>query len=372
MSKAKDIFKTVMDYYYILPFKVGRKINPKFNNEIASVICSQYQKISHCFTTLKCRPIEAIQLTLLNFQVDTKKKIAIILQGPPDYKDNFTFETIKMYRKLFPESVLILSTWKNVSNEYISSIKKLDCVVVLNEQPPYTGIGNVNLQVLSTLSGLKKAKELGCAFAMKTRTDQRIYKASTCSFLLGLIRTFPSECEDQQGRIVVLQGSTGCMFIPYYIADFFYFGMIDDMLKLFSRKLSDKQFSDRKEMDKFDMELAEKYPIGQALHYCAPQNFIMESYAKQIGFSIDGSVKQYWDFVKKSLICISVSQIDLFWRKYSLNIFENTWSHEFEFGDSEDQLLTYNWTFENWLSLVSGEIKYDSKYEEYKLRKRVM
>lgn len=369
-SKIKKIAQKGFEIYFSIPFRIISQIHKKLPQEMMSAICRSYEKQETHYTTLRCRPKTGNQVIVLPKDISViHQDFAIVLQGPPAFDDDFTYESILLYKKIFPGVKIILSTWRNIDNSYIEKVKKVDCYVVLNDLPQKTGRGNVNYQVKSSRTGILKAKELGCRYVIKSRTDQRIYNSSLCNFIEALLTKFPSNIPNQKKRIVILQGSTGCMFLPYYIADFFYAGSVEDMLKLFDEYEEDKyNFKNRDEIDRYDLQCYENNPLGKALHCCAPQNIIMEKYASEIGYIPDYTVKQYWDFVRDGLIGITVEQIGLFWRKYTSNIFENSWSHSYEFGDSSDQLLTYNWTFDNWLSLYMNVITYKPEYEKYQLR----
>lgn len=373
MSNIRKAIYKLCRIYVGWPIRLSNKISFKITTEFIVAICDELQKIMGVYINLVCKPKRESQYSVLRMENKIhKNKIAIVLQGPLDIRDNFTLDTIKIYKKLFPNEEIIISTWQDAKKEDLELFHKTGCHIVLSNYPKTSGRGNVNYQIKSSLEGIKKAKELGCKYVIKSRTDQRISKANVVGYLYSLLKTFKPGNSIQNSRIVILQGSTGCMFLPYYIADFFYFGHVDEMLRLFSCKLENTHFNNREENNKADLEIYSKFKIGKALHLCAPQNYIMENYAREIGRIPNDTVKEYWDFIEQCTVPISVSQLGLIWRKYSNNIFENAWSHEFEFEDSEDQLLTYNWTFENWLSLISGEIKYDPKYEKYRLRKRVI
>ena len=66
---------------------------------------------------------------LENFQINSKDKkfssrIAIIIQGPISNNSSFITETIKIYKKIFPRSLIVLSTWDDEKAK-LSEIKKL-------------------------------------------------------------------------------------------------------------------------------------------------------------------------------------------------------------------------------------------------------
>ena len=84
--------------------------------------------------TLHSRP-----KTISNFHLkpsNTNSESAILVQGPIDQSNDFTFQTLKMYRGLYSlKSPIILSTWDDENEKSIQNIKKLDIEVVLSKNP---------------------------------------------------------------------------------------------------------------------------------------------------------------------------------------------------------------------------------------------
>jgi hypothetical protein len=87
-------------------------------------------------------------------------KVAVVIQGPSLY--------VKNIKKAFNGShiKLIFSTWNDEEPQYESSD-----IVVLSEKPNNTGPHNLNLQKITTLAGIKKAKELKFDYVLKWRSD---------------------------------------------------------------------------------------------------------------------------------------------------------------------------------------------------------
>jgi hypothetical protein len=89
-------------------------------------------------------------------------KTACVIQG--DIRVDIRF-VLKEMQKYF--DVVILSTWKSEKDK----IQKGDFVLVLNDTPKVSGYSHRNYQRYSTARGLEKAKELGCDYVLKWRTD---------------------------------------------------------------------------------------------------------------------------------------------------------------------------------------------------------
>ena len=161
----------------------------------------------------------------------------------------------------------------------------------------------------------------------------------------------------QKARVISLSMNYGNMFYPYFFSDFFYMGTSEDMLKLFDGCLDDrKQFN----MDKNSSK--REYSI---LEY-APEVYIMKKYLKSLGCSGDCSLRDYWDGIKKYLICVDMKMIDLYWPKYDGKFNLNTFYGDYFIdNDSQNYAKTENFDFINWFNLYTGIINYKPEYEKY-------
>tara|TARA_Y100000004_G_scaffold146629_1_gene167563 strand:+ start:6573 stop:7169 length:597 start_codon:yes stop_codon:yes gene_type:complete len=133
-------------------------------------------------------------------------KRAIVIQGPTNYYElmSSTWKGDK-----------IISTWEN---EKIK-IKKNE-ILVLNKIPKEKGTANLNLQKISTLNGLLKAKELGYKRAIKTRSD-----------------LFPTDFQQFEKLLNTnyrLNATYWCLNDDGYIVDYIYEGEIDTLIDCFS------------------------------------------------------------------------------------------------------------------------------------------
>jgi len=121
------------------------------------------------YVSLYRRPKTSSQIVLIEQPNEINKVSAIVMQGPLCGEDNFTAETVRLYGKLYPDVLVVVSTWKDEDSKIIEELlNEKNCEVVLNEYPEHSGILNLNYQVVSTLGGIKKAKELGKQFVFKT------------------------------------------------------------------------------------------------------------------------------------------------------------------------------------------------------------
>ena len=93
---------------------------------------------------------------------------AIIVQGP------ITQMEYDFIRDAWGSHQLIISTWEGCVAQF-----NPNDIVIYNTIPNETGIQNLNLQRVSTIAGLLKAKELGYTHALKIRNDMYPTNAQT-------------------------------------------------------------------------------------------------------------------------------------------------------------------------------------------------
>jgi hypothetical protein len=133
----------------------------------------------------------------------------LIVQGPT-FCDNVL--NIKKYWNGIP---IIFSTWKDCNKDCYS----VDDIVIYNEYPTNNGVKNLNLQKVSSLTGILKAKELGYKRVIKWRQD--FYPSD----YKKLIKLFKEDCINFYAYMMHEHG---------YITDYFMEGEIDDMINLFN------------------------------------------------------------------------------------------------------------------------------------------
>lgn len=154
----------------------------------------KYSEDSQEEYSLYVRPKYASQMPVQRGLSAAQKRTAIVMQGPLVREHDFTLETVKCYKKLFPDAVVILSTW---DTEDIGTLRQLqeqeNCQVVTLAQPEHSGILNLNYQIVSTMAGIRRACELQREYVFKTRCDQRFLKAGLLDYMVSLCEAFPLE-----------------------------------------------------------------------------------------------------------------------------------------------------------------------------------
>ena len=167
---------------------------------------------------------------------------AIVFQGPIEYANNYTAETFKFYRATYPNVPIVVSTWKGeATNDFRRECRENSVVLLENEPPELRGPANINLQLKSSLQGVRYVQENTSAkFVLKTRTDQSMSYARFLVYFKNLLETFPPKGDKLRGRIIFL-GSDIHRKWPFSPQDFLSFGHVEDISKLYDIPFHGKQ-----------------------------------------------------------------------------------------------------------------------------------
>ena len=254
---------------------------------------------------------------------------AILIQGPILYEDDFTLETVRIYRKMFPESAIIVSTWSNEKKEVLQEIKDEGAIVCISELPDSNTARfcSINLQLINTKKGIEQAGKLGFAYCMKTRSDQRVYSKNAISFCKKMLESYPiGSDEHAMGRIITTSMGTFNKRL-YNVSDLLLFGHTSDILQYYS--CPEDTRNHKNEMSIQDYIEYSKRRTGEiwfSTHY-------LEALGHQLLWTKEDSDKVMRDY----FIIIDAESIDLFWPKYTKR--EYRWR---AYNDTEMVPLTYS------------------------------
>ncbi|TWT82711.1 WavE lipopolysaccharide synthesis [Planctomycetes bacterium CA13] len=263
----------------------------------------------------------------------SKTNIAVVVQGPVIEEDNQTFESLKSYLDLFPGNPIILSTWDTTPPSTLSAIENLGVHVVTSPEPEHPGPANLNMQIVSTRCGLRKAKELGTLYAVKTRTDSRMHAPRIADYLVGLLKAFPiDQGGAQQERIAVLDHATR-LYIPYHPSDILMFGRVEDLTLYWSMPLAGP-------------EVKLTYPQNFDEWVSEPMSEVMlcRHFLEQLDIPLDGSIQQWWRILSDRFICVDRSSLNFLWPKYNYHL-------DHRLSDLDEYS---NWavcTFRDWINI---------------------
>lgn len=266
--------------------------------------------IKNNYITFHSRPKKSINISTSTFKDEKQDELAIVIQGPIINKDEFTVESINLYKKIFPDALIILSTWQNSNKNTLDHIDSLGIKVLLNEKPSDPGFFNVNMQLITTLEGIKYAKAYGSKYILKTRTDQRIHRHDLFCFFKNLQRLFPPIDGWQLQRLIISSFGT-CKYRLYGVTDFFMFGCVEDMIKYWSAP----PFSIGIGRISSECDSSDKIPIVSGVPV-AGEIYIMVNYLIRINQKLEWTLDHYWKMLKQYFIVIDGIAIDIYWNKY--------------------------------------------------------
>ncbi|CAH1522047.1 WavE lipopolysaccharide synthesis [Vibrio owensii] len=163
------------------------------------------------------------------------KDVSFVIQGLVD--NNSIATVVNCIRKKFPQAEIILSTWKgSILSDDVTSI--IDVLIENDDPGDFTDSSdmpiNVNRQLVSSRNGILKTTR---KYVVKTRTDI-IFKNS--NILKQLERQFSRDKSFSIGSGYILASDFSTrshlkgLKVPFWVCDFIYAGLRDDMLKLFS------------------------------------------------------------------------------------------------------------------------------------------
>ncbi len=280
--------------------------------------------------------------------------VAIVMQGPIKYEDNFTLETLLRYRKIYPNVSIIVSTWEGeVTEEFRLLAELCDIDIVENSKPSTGGPWNIKFQLKSSIGGINKAAEKESKYVMKTRTDQVFLHPDFLIYMKNVVRTFPASCDSMSERIVFLGAHNSMCTYPFRITDFMTFGRLEDIRNFYSATgdsdrliytannpvikrnqylevLGRTPFESFSHMLRMD-ETARRKIVEAIGRKQDPESYMVQSFYERVVYkkelcSTDDILLHYWKFIKNCTVFIDPEELLFFWAKYSdqyMNISSN-------------------------------------------------
>lgn len=240
--------------------------------------------------------------------LEFEKQIGIVLQGPVVYDQDFTWETIQLYKNNYPQATIILSVWENEKqNSEFEKFREAGIEIVYAQKPKIRGYQNTNLQLATSAAGIQRAKEMGLKYVAKTRTDMRFYDTDMYLLMKSLYKLCPNDLGEndiQKERLVIFPPRWDYF---YFICDFFMFGDVDDMMLYWN----------------VDDLIEDRYQ-GEAA-----ETILGNRFAGYLGKRLDNKLEnaeEYYRIIKKHFLVIEDKQLQYVWYKY---FFAKAWGGEY-------------------------------------------
>jgi hypothetical protein len=265
------------------------------------------------YFTFHQRPRRADAIHTLRTTGPLPQPCAIVVQGPLATDDDFTLNTLALYRRHHPDVALIFSTWEGQDAAALERARGLGAQVVASPKPAVTGTQNINLQIVSSHRGIERAAELGARYVLKTRSDQRMYSPQSMPLLLDLCLRFalPDRAQGQNARLVACSLNT-FRYRLYGVSDMLMFGHIDDMKRYWHPPLDER-------------------PPGTPAAPAAPgaipslrqfaelricETYLCTEFLKALGRPLQWTLRDSLQVLADHFCVVDQEALDLYWPKY--------------------------------------------------------
>ena len=324
-------------------------LSNNYYQKIENLIKWIYNRIRHNnkYITERYRPfaVDQVDKNLLDNTLD----VAILMRGQVIKNDEFTKNTLKMYRMNYPKSPIYLSTWDYcINNDLVSFLDNHNIKLVVSKfKKPKVGFKNNNLQITSNVKGLEMIMKDNIKFSLSTRTDQRFYSNNILLYLKNIISMYPykksSDRDHQISRLVAMSFDT-FMFRLYALGDMFLFGLTKDVFNYWNNDKDTRIFKKDYHSKPLSIRSISKFREAEV--------YWMTEFLKRNGHDIDWSLKDYIEVLKKRFVIVDSYALDFFWPKYS--------SFEERFKDFED-IRFKDISHFDWLLMQKDKLKLDDK-----------
>jgi len=287
-----------------------------------------------------------------NIIIDSQKynnsDTAIIIQGGLNGVLDFVSESIDLYLKLFSDSKIILSTWKDdLTNNFLSKYQNKIHIIINNK--PAKIFHNTDLQIISTYSAIEYAKNNNFKYCLKTRTDCRLHNSNSIKYFKNLLRIFPidEKYKNLSSRIISCSIDTR-KFRVYGLSDILLFGEIENMLKYFYKEPF--ELSLNKNFGNYPCIIKDTAVINEI--------FLCARYLKNSDINLEWSLSDWWKICGEIFCVVDPYSIDFFWYKYH-------WKYEQRFIQNYTSDNKQALTFSDWLNLyIDKDFIFDETNKE--------
>ena len=346
----RSIYIKILSYLssYIFFSRGRKKVRGKYVFKDNIGLVSAFHLNS--FFSFHLRPKFEKDIIIKNIK-NKHKDIAILIQGPIQKQDNFTLETIKIYKKIFPSILIVLSSWKS---DDINDIKKLNLknlFIIQSKQPLSSGELNINYQIKSVVAGLKFLKRFkNIKYVLKTRTDCRVYNPNSFLYLKDMINNFPIKKNNFLEKRILFSSLATCKFRVYGATDITQFGTLRDLTKYWDVPYYEHGLSNL--VNKNKNPIIKGTPVISEIYLFA--HFVYRNNIK-----LKWNLKHWWSLLRNYFLVFDSQSLDFFWNKYEKNI-------EMRFHTTYSENFPRSLNFNDWLKIYHNNYKelIDSNHQE--------
>ena len=246
-------------------------------------LLSVWERIFQANLTYHARPRNAGDMGIWSAPRPDLPPLGLVLQGPVLRSNNFTLESVKLYKRTFPGTTIVLSTWKSEPPSVLEPFKQLGVEVLANDPPANPGQQNFNYQLISSSAGIARAAEMGAQYVMKTRTDQRVCGVNLQPLLMNLLETFPLRTPSVQKRRLIVPGIGTLKSRLYGVSDMLQFGHIDDMRLYWGAAQTDNRVLPNEKLTRRQFAMRRVCEV-----------YLATEFLKAIGHKLDWTLRDSW------------------------------------------------------------------------------
>lgn len=239
----------------------------------------------------------------------TRTHDAIVVQGPID--PDTTPRVLGAMSALFPQSLIVLSTWDDTSADLLAACAPFVDEVVTSRRPGPAGVQNRNCQIVSTHAGIARAIERGARTVIKTRTDLAILNAGVFAQARWWLDRMVSPAVHAIGlrdRLIVPSTFTRKYFL-YHPSDLVMLGDASDMLTYWSAPL-DCRSGQLMTPEWIDQPISRVNMSGHPT-----ESYLGLAFCKAIGRPATGTLRDSWAFYRDFFAIVDNDWFDLLWFK---------------------------------------------------------
>lgn len=234
---------------------------------------------------------------------------AVVVQGP--IVPAVTERVVRATAALYPENLIVLSTWSDADGDAVASVKPFVDEIVTTPLPVPTGIQNRNCQLVSTRRGMARAIELGARTVLKTRSDIALIEPDLfrrARWWLGRLPSGPSRAAGLRGRLIVPSSFTR-KYLLYHPSDLTMLGDAEDMMRYWGAVL-DTRTGSLLSPPWLDQSLAAVNLAGNP-----SESYLGVELCRSIGRPVVGTLEDSWAFYRDLFAVVDDEWFGLLWFK---------------------------------------------------------
>jgi hypothetical protein len=238
------------------------------------------------------------------------EKIGIVVQGP--INKEFTHNICTFIINTYPNIRVVVSTWEDEDTTGLDSLHVQNLKIIKSPKPKANGPSNINLQIVSTISGIKFLEKIGCTHILKIRSDTFLGNPQFINYLIWMLNRGKSHA-------LVFSSFNSFLFRLYSVTDQIMFGNTKNMLLYWNIELN-----------------------STANSVDFPEKFLFKRYLKLHDFDPAETFDSYLKALSEFTVIADHEQLGQVWNKGTYTALGYRWRGS-TFPHSMSPLTTWLW-----------------------------